>query len=88
MNSHVEDALSFLRGDGDCDVLQSLYNGRPELNFWAGWRDKMDDLGAFLVMYAMKGITVVSACGLTCKEDLDDYNQKFREGVGRVIEFD
>jgi len=49
-------------GSGDCDVLQTLYDGNVENNIYAGWRDNLDDKAGFLILYLTEGYTLLSAC--------------------------
>ena len=50
-------------GEGECDVLQTLYDGSVESNIYAGWRDNMADKSGYLVMYLAEGYIVQQACG-------------------------
>ena len=50
-------------GDGDCDVLQTLYDGSSENTIYSGWRDNMADKAGYLVMYLIEGYAIQQACG-------------------------
>lgn len=49
-------------GNGDCDLLQSLYDGNLDANIWTSWRDNLDDKSALVLQYLYEGYTVVNAC--------------------------
>lgn len=58
LNRYVQQLNDFLMGQGECDALQTLYDGLPESNIYSGWRDTMADKSAYLVMYLAQGITL------------------------------
>ena len=60
-------------GEGECDVLQTLYDGSVESNIYAGWRDNMADKAGYLVMYLAEGYIVQQACGGGSNEEIIPY---------------
>ncbi|CDW80509.1 UNKNOWN [Stylonychia lemnae] len=58
----INKMASLISGDGDCDVLQVLYDGSQESNIYTGWRDNLDDKAGYIIMYLAEGYVVLSAC--------------------------
>ena len=58
----MDELSQMILGSGDCDVLQTLYDGNLESNIYAGWRDNLDDKAGFLILYLAEGYTLLSAC--------------------------
>lgn len=51
-----------LLGKGECDVLQTLYDGYVNYNIWTGYRDYIDDKASYLLMYLFWGISSLNGC--------------------------
>eukprot|EP00347_Sterkiella_histriomuscorum_P003648 403363484 len=97
---YVDLLIDLLSGSSDCDALQTLYNGDPHFNIWAGWRDNIVDKAAYLLMYLSESITIYNACQVHYKQTQPNYDQNafdqqsalyeesFQHAIYRVREYE
>lgn len=49
-------------GSSECDLLQALWDGYPELTIYQGWRDNINDKAALFMIYLAEGIGLHNFC--------------------------
>eukprot|EP00347_Sterkiella_histriomuscorum_P005802 403355215 len=101
---YVDDLANYLLSEGECDVLQALYEGDISSNIWQGWRDNIDDKAGYMIMYLAEGIVVLNACQNVFKSEfgynetneqnqarqqqVESSNDKFAQVINRTLEYD
>eukprot|EP00347_Sterkiella_histriomuscorum_P012306 403369094 len=101
---YIEELTNYLLGEGDCDVLQALYEGDVSANIWQGWRDNIDDKAGYLIMYLSEGIITANACqnifineegydasseeNQSRQERLVQINQQLSQVIRRTLDYD
>ncbi|CDW84686.1 UNKNOWN [Stylonychia lemnae] len=95
-SNFLDDLIGLVEGTGECDLLGAFYNGDPQSNFYAGWRDALADRAGYLIMYISMGVAQQTGCNSynsSLDQDQIDFNNQYYidalvRVIQRVIEFD